>query len=88
MRTNRCQRHCSRGTSDHGRVDASPRLQDLLPEFLLREVRHLQTDHDRRHRAEPPSRRRARDTEIHSDGQVPGALDKIPEPMVIALLRA
>ena len=61
---------------------------DLLPEFLLREIRHLQTDHDRRRGAEPPSRRRARDPEIRGDGQVPGALDKIPEPMVIALLRA
>ena len=69
-------------------LDASPQLQELLPEFLLREVRHLQTDHDRRRRAEPPSRRRPRDTEICGDGQVPGALDKIQEPMVIALLRA
>ena len=43
----------------------------------------LQTDHDRGRGAEPPTRRRARDTEIHGDGQVPGALDKIPEPMVI-----
>jgi hypothetical protein len=48
----------------------------------------LQTDYDRRRRAEPPTRRRARDTEIGGDGQVPGALDEIPEPIVIALLRA
>jgi hypothetical protein len=38
--------------------------------------------------AEPPTRRRTRDAEMRGDGQVPGALDKIPEPMVIALLRA
>jgi hypothetical protein len=41
-------------------LDASPQLQDLLPEFRLREVRPLQTDHDPRSRAEPPTRRRAR----------------------------
>jgi hypothetical protein len=29
---------------------------------------------------------RARDPEIRGDSQVPGALDEIPEPMVIALL--
>jgi len=61
-------------------LDASPQLQDLLPEFRLREVGPLQTDHDPRRRAEPPTGRRARDSEIRSDGQVPGALDEIPEP--------
>ena len=69
-------------------LDASPQLQDLLSEFRLREVRHIQTDHDRRRRAEPPTRRRARDAEIRGDGHVAGALDEIPQPMVIALLRA
>jgi hypothetical protein len=34
-------------------LDASPQLQDLLPEFRFGEVRHLQTDHDRRRCAEP-----------------------------------
>jgi hypothetical protein len=61
-------------------------LQDLLPELRLREVRNVDTDHDRRRRSEPPARRRARDTEIRGDGQVPGPLDEIPEPMVIPLL--
>lgn len=69
-------------------LDASPQRPTLLPAFLLREVRQLQSDHDRRRRAEPPSRRRARATEIRGDGQVPGAWDKIPEPRVIAWLRA
>ena len=56
--------------------------------FGLREVGPLQSDHDRRRRAAPPTHCRARDTEIRGDGQVPSALDKIPEPMVIALRRA
>src|SRR3989441_9508410 len=72
----------------HELLDASPQLQDLLPELQLGEIRYLQTDHGRRRRAEPSTRRRARDTEIRGDGQVPGTLDEIPEPMVIALLRA
>jgi hypothetical protein len=35
-------------------------FRNLLAEFRLREVRHIQTDHDRRHRGEPPTRGRAR----------------------------
>jgi len=69
-------------------LDAAPQLQDLLPEFRLREVRHIQTDHDRRRRAAPPTSRRARDPEVRGDGHVPGALDEIPKPVVVALLRA
>ena len=69
-------------------LDASAQLQDLLPEFRLRETRHLQTDHDCRRGPKPPSRRRARDAESRRDGHVSGALDKISEPIVIALLRA
>ena len=38
--------------------------------------------------AEPPSRRRARDTQICGDGEISGALHQIPKPMVIPLLRA
>ena len=30
----------------------------------------------------------ARDTQIGRDGQVPGAVDEIPKPVVVALLRA
>jgi hypothetical protein len=59
-----------------------------VPEFRFREVRHLQTDHDQGRRAEPPTRRRARDTVSRGDRQVAGALDEIPEAMVITLLWA
>ena len=38
--------------------------------------------------AEPPTGRRARDPESRGDGHVPGALDEIPKPVVVALLRA
>jgi hypothetical protein len=69
-------------------LDASSQLQDLLSEFRLRQVAAIQTDHDRRRGVAPPTRRRARDPEIRGNGQVPCALDKVPEPMVIALLRA
>jgi hypothetical protein len=69
-------------------LDASPELQDLLPEFRRREVRHVHRHHDSRRRTEPSTRGRAWDPEIGRDGQVPGALDEIPEPMVIALLGA
>jgi hypothetical protein len=59
-----------------------------LSEFRLGEVRHIQTDHDRRYRtAAPSARRRARDPEVRGDGHVPRALDEIPKPVVIALLR-
>jgi hypothetical protein len=63
-------------------------LPDLLPEFRLSEVRQFQSDHDPGRRAEPSTRRRARDPEIGGDGQVPGASDEIPEPVIVALLRA
>jgi hypothetical protein len=69
-------------------LHAAPQLQDLLPELRLREVRHIQTDDDRRCRAEPSTRRRARDSEVRGDSYVPGALDEIPKPVVVALLRA
>jgi hypothetical protein len=57
-------------------------------QFRCRQVRHVQANHDRWCFAEPPTDRRARDPEIHGDGQVPGALDEIPKPVVVALLRA
>ena len=68
-------------------LDAPSELQDLLPEFRLREVRRFQSYHDPGRRCEPSTRRRSRDPEIGGDGQVSGTLDEIPEPMVIALLR-
>jgi hypothetical protein len=69
-------------------LDASPQLQDLLSELRLREVRHIQTDHDPRRHAQPATRRRARDSEVRGDGHVAGALDEMPKAVVVALLRA
>jgi hypothetical protein len=54
----------------------------------LGEGRHIQIDHDRRHRAEPPARGRTRDAEIRGNGYVAGAADEIPQPVIIALLRS
>jgi hypothetical protein len=69
-------------------LDTSPQRQDLLLEFRLREGRHLQTDHDRRHRAEPPTRGASegrrdpwRWLRRRHDG-------RDPQPVVIALLRS
>src|SRR5215469_3708709 len=59
-----------------------------MSEFRLREFRHIQTDDDRLRLAEPPTRRRARDSQVRRHSHVPAALDKIPKPVVIALLRA
>ena len=53
-----------------------------------REFRHIQTDDDRCRLAEPPTRRRARDSQVRRHSHVPGALDEIPKPVVVALLRA
>ena len=69
-------------------LDAVPQPQNLLPQFWFREVCQIKTDDDRRRGAEPPPRRRARDTQVRGDSQVSGASDEIPEPMVVALLRA
>jgi hypothetical protein len=63
-------------------------FKDVLSELRFSDVRSLQSDHDRRHRAKPSTRRRARDSEVGGDGHVPGALDELPKPMVVALLRA
>jgi hypothetical protein len=68
-------------------LDASPPRQDRLPELRLHEVRHIPAEHDRRRSAELPTRRRARNAEIRRDGQLPGASDEIPSPMVVAWLR-
>ena len=38
--------------------------------------------------AEPPAGRRVTDSEVCGDGHVPGALDEIPKPVVVALLHA
>src|SRR5262249_45125343 len=44
-------------------LDALSQLQDLLPKLRLCEARDVHTDHDRRRRSEPPTRRRARHTD-------------------------
>ena len=68
-------------------LHASPELQDFLLEFRCPQVRHVQADHDLRCLAEPATGRRARNSEIGGDGHVPGAVDEIPKPVVVALLR-
>ena len=69
-------------------LDPLLQLPDLGPKLRLCEARYVHTDHDCRRRSEPPTRRRARKTEIRGDGQIPGASDEIPEPTVIASMRA
>jgi hypothetical protein len=63
-------------------------LLDASLKFRCSQVRHVQTNHDLRCLAKPPTGRRARDSEVHSDGHVPGALDESSKPVVVALLRA
>ena len=67
-------------------LHASPELQDLLLEGRRAQVRHVQAHHDLPWLAEPPTGRRARDSAIRGDGHVPGALDEIPKPVVVAVL--
>ena len=69
-------------------LDASAELQDFLLKFRGPQVRHVQANHELRCLAKPPMRRRARDPEIRREGHVPGALDEISKPVVVALLRA
>jgi hypothetical protein len=68
------------------RLDASPELQDFLLKFRCPAIRHVQGHHDIRCLSNPPTGRRARDTKIRRDGHVPGALDEISKPVVVALL--
>ena len=56
--------------------------------FRCSQVRHVQAHHDFRCLANPPTGRRARDPAIRRDGHVPGALDEIAKPVIVALLRA
>jgi hypothetical protein len=69
-------------------LHASPELQDFLVEGRRAQVRYVQAHHDLRCLAEPPTGRRARDSEIRGDGHVPGALDEIPKAVVVTVLRA
>src|SRR5687767_9683488 len=69
-------------------LHASPEVQDFLAEFRFLQVRYVQAHYDLRCLAEPPTGCRARDSEIHGDGHVPGALDEIPKPVVVAPLSA
>jgi len=66
---------------------ASVKLQDLLAEFVLGQVRHVQPDHHGRRSAEPSSGRRLGHAQICGDSRVPGAVDKFAQPMIVALLR-
>jgi hypothetical protein len=63
-------------------LHASPELQDFLVEGRRAQVRHVQAHHDLRCLAEPPTGRRARDSETRGDGHVPGALDEVPKAVV------
>jgi hypothetical protein len=69
-------------------LHASPELQDFLPEFRFLQIGDVQAHHDLGCFAEPPAGRRARDPEIRGDGDVPGAVDEIPKPVVVALPKA
>ena len=70
--------------SSNGTLRRRRSLQDLLSELRLSQVRHIQTDHDRRCRAQPATRRRARDSDVGGDSHVPGTLDERPKAMVNA----
>ena len=67
---------------------ASLELQDFLLEFRRPQVCHVQAHHGLRCLAEPPTGGRARDSEVRGNGHVPGPLDEMPKPVVLALLRA
>ena len=69
-------------------LDTSPERQNLVLEFPLAQVGHVEADHALGRPAEPPPGRRARDAEIGRECHVPGAVDEILEPVVIAPLRA
>jgi hypothetical protein len=69
-------------------LHASPELQDFLVEGRRTEVRHVQAHHGLRCLADPSLGRRTRDAEIRGDRHVPGPLDEIPKPVVVATLRA
>ena len=68
-------------------LNASVKLQDLLVECVLGQVRHVQPDHHGRRGAEPSSGRRLRHAQIRGDSRVPGAVNEFAQPMVGALLR-
>jgi len=74
--------------SPRGGRRGSPEFQDFFLEFGFIQVRHVKADYDRWCCAEPPTGRRARDAEIRGDGDVPGALDEISKPMIVAPLLA
>jgi hypothetical protein len=69
-------------------LHASPELQNFLLELQCLQIRDVETHHDRLSVAEPTTRRGARDPEIRGDGHVPGALDEIPKPVIVAALTA
>ena len=58
-------------------LDGLLEFEDLVSEFQLGEVRHVQTDGHGRRRAAPPTSRRPRNSAISGDSQVPGALNEL-----------
>src|SRR5262245_27040534 len=69
-------------------LHASAELQDFLLELQCLQIRDIETHHDRLSVAKPTTRRGARHAEIRGDGHVPGALDEIPKPVIVAPLTA
>jgi len=59
-----------------------------LLELQCLQIRDIETHHNRLSVAKPTTRRGARHAEIRGDGHVPGALDEIPKPVIVARLTA
>jgi hypothetical protein len=76
-----------RAEQGQGLLDASPQLQDLLAELRLRESATREIT-PRRRRAQPATRGRASDAEVRGGGDVAGAADEMPKPVVVPPLRA
>ena len=70
-------KHGQRQPEQHPELLNVSAASGSLPEFRFGEIYHLHTDHDRWRSAEPPTRRRTRDTKIRGDGQIPAALDEL-----------
>jgi hypothetical protein len=69
-------------------VHASPERDDFSLEFRCVQICDVQADSDLRCVAEPPARRRERDAKIRRERCVPGALDEISKPVIVAPLMA
>jgi hypothetical protein len=69
-------------------LHASSELQNFLLELHCLQIRDVEADHDRLSVGEPTAGGGARDPEIRGDGHVPGALDEILKPVIVAPLMA